>query len=109
MKLKLCTGTGIGHTFNCSEAEPYCASNESGDFCTKNNPCSSAGGADSTFQCTATGYFPNPKNCSSYFFCTLNADRTNYAVTEYICPSGNVFSPSVGKFFQDFLIKLIIN
>lgn len=71
---------------------------ERGDSCTASNPCSSSGGTLTDFTCTSTGYYPNPKNCTSYFFCSLNADRTAYVATQYNCPSGNVFSPSSGSY-----------
>jgi hypothetical protein len=48
------------------------------------------------------GYYPNPSSCTSYYFCSLNTNKTEYIPTLYNCPSGNVFSPSTGSYCTRF-------
>ncbi|KAG5681071.1 hypothetical protein PVAND_010537 [Polypedilum vanderplanki] len=97
----LCFGNGLGTTIPCANSQPYCIVSDKGDSCTSTNPCSSSssnGGATSLFQCTSVGYYPNPLNCSQYFFCSTNENKTEFVPTLYNCPNGNVFSPSTGSY-----------
>lgn len=95
----LCYGNGLGTEISCGKSQPFCAVSEKGDSCSTVDTCAtSQGGAGSPFQCTGLGYFPNPSNCSSYYFCSLNADKTEYVPTLFNCPNGNVFSPSSGSY-----------
>ncbi|XP_070498242.1 uncharacterized protein [Chironomus tepperi] len=98
-----CTGTSVIYcagalasqaiTFSCGN-NSLCKVSESGDYCT-----GSCGGDvtiddNPAFVCTGLGYYPNPYDCNSYYFCSLSSDKTEYTATLYNCPSGNVFSPT---------------
>uniref|UniRef100_U5EYE2 chitinase n=1 Tax=Corethrella appendiculata TaxID=1370023 RepID=U5EYE2_9DIPT len=45
------------------------------------------GGSGGSSECTQTGIFPDPNNCSKYFLCH---DTTKF---EYTCPAGLLFDP----------------
>lgn len=71
-----------------------------GDSCTSTVPsdCRAPGSLDTDFKCTDLGYFPNPANCSSYYFCGLNENGDDYEPTIISCTSGNVFDPNSASF-----------
>lgn len=73
-----------------------CQISENGDYCSTSCGGSSTNNPD--FTCTGLGYYPNPFDCTSYYFCSLSSDKTQYVANPYKCPSGNVFTPSSASY-----------
>lgn len=46
-----------------------------------------------TFVCTGTGVFPDPRDCTKYYYCTFS-DTDGYKTYAYECDDQYVFDPS---------------
>ncbi|KAL7034808.1 hypothetical protein ACKWTF_008106 [Chironomus riparius] len=98
-----CTGTEVIYcagsqasqaiTYSCG-SNSLCQISDDGDYCTESCGSTNSNNNNPDFTCTGLGYYPNPYDCTSYYFCSLNSDKTQFVATLYNCPSGNVFSPS---------------
>lgn len=92
----VCYGNSLGVEIACSSAEPDCLVGDSGDKCGVQS--SSSSGASAPFLCTGLGYYPDPENCTLYYFCTYNTNKTEFIATPQRCESGNVFYPQTGSY-----------
>ncbi|KAG4080391.1 hypothetical protein HA402_010459 [Bradysia odoriphaga] len=75
-------------TQNCDKnypGQPYCVDGAcNGTPDPNNDECTTTTG----ITCTGTGYFPNPLNCSQYFFC----QKPQGSSMPYECPSGFAYN-----------------
>lgn len=74
----------------CPSSNKYCDPNTVMNGCTDTTTdatCSSA----PTFTCTSEGYFPDPYNCSLYYYCPMAAaDPAN--IIQYECPANFAYN-----------------
>lgn len=68
-------------TSKCTSSAKYCTQSGCSDT-TTDETCSSA----TTFTCTAEGYFPDPHNCSIYYYCP-SATAAAESILTYECPA----------------------
>ncbi|XP_066994352.1 probable endochitinase isoform X2 [Anabrus simplex] len=51
---------------------------------------------ETPFQCSAAGRFPDARNCSNYWICSISSTG-GYIQYLYTCPSGSLFDSSINK------------
>ncbi|XP_063708859.1 uncharacterized protein LOC134837414 [Culicoides brevitarsis] len=78
----------------CSIDTPYCNIGRFEDYCSDVSECSGPNCfVIGSFSCSKPGFYPNPMDCHSYFYC--NGDQPT--VTPRFCPPGFFFNARTFK------------
>lgn len=74
---------------NCSVFGGFCDPEITS--CVDYNTCSGNRCSAQTMICIYEGYFPNPDECNSYFYCSENSAWLNLLASKFQCPPGMVY------------------